>query len=256
MRRRNWNRRSLKATRSIVSELLLARDKPDTGTKYQRTRLASGSSVGLLRGIPSRRPSHSRAPILSGARFRHSVLFLQMSGVIDSPVYKNVRSMRVGSQVTVVVVLSALLVGGCLPSGRRHLLRGNIQPVHVPDQGRLLPIYLSDSLAYDSTLTSLPECPIEDFGNPYDRLPVPIRIVEPLYPPDNDRERRQDIVIWVMAYVDTTGAVSWARILKSNFRPANQAVLHAAMQYTFTPAVLHGTSVPNCCALPFMKLPD
>ena len=119
------------------------------------------------------------------------------------------------------------------------------------DLGNSLPIELNDSIAIDTTQAPAPPCPPSfDYGIPQCE-PIPTYKVMPKY---LDRELpHKAATIWVQAYVDSSGRVTKASILKSDDISSNKVVLRAMMQWKFKTCESNGKRVGACVSVPFRQ---
>jgi TonB family protein len=69
-----------------------------------------------------------------------------------------------------------------------------------------------------------------------DKMPSPVKTVQPVYPRDALKEGVEGVV-YVAIHVDEKGTVTKAKIEKSDAESLNQAALDAARQWTFTPGI-------------------
>ncbi len=85
---------------------------------------------------------------------------------------------------------------------------------------------------------------------PFEKEPVCLRRVEPIYP---DIAQRAGLEGKVVAYlwVDKQGKVRDVKIVKSDSEIFNQAVIDAAKQYQFTPAMMKNGPVSVWISVPF-----
>jgi TonB family protein len=85
---------------------------------------------------------------------------------------------------------------------------------------------------------------------PVDKQPVPIKNPAPVYPVIARRAGIEGTV-WVKIWVDETGKVRKAQVIKTDKDILNQSAINAAIQWTFTPAILNGKPVAVWVSVPF-----
>ncbi|MDD5290358.1 MAG: TonB family protein [Patescibacteria group bacterium] len=85
---------------------------------------------------------------------------------------------------------------------------------------------------------------------PFEKEPVCVKKVEPLYP---EIAQKAGLTGKVIAYlwVDKQGKVREVKIMKSDSEIFNQAVIDAAKQYVFTPAMMKNGPVSVWISVPF-----
>lgn len=89
-----------------------------------------------------------------------------------------------------------------------------------------------------------------------DEFPKPIKRADPVYP-QLARKAGIEGVVYVQVSIDTTGAVTDTKILKSENDVLNEAALQAARQWTFTPAMKDWKKLAIVLTIPFrFKLAD
>lgn len=96
---------------------------------------------------------------------------------------------------------------------------------------------------------------IEDDGPPADfvpveKQPVPIKNPPPQYP-EIARRAGVEGTVWVKIWVDKEGKAKKAQVIKSDAELFNQNAIDAAMQWTFTPAVMNNGPVAVWVSIPF-----
>jgi periplasmic protein TonB len=96
---------------------------------------------------------------------------------------------------------------------------------------------------------------IEDDGPPPDFVPVekqpaPIKAPAPIYP-EIARRAGVEGTVWVKIWVDKEGKAKKAQIIKSDAELFNQSAIEAAMQWSFTPAVMNNGPVAVWVSIPF-----
>lgn len=81
-------------------------------------------------------------------------------------------------------------------------------------------------------------------------MPEAIRRVTPIYPDSAWRAGLEDTII-VMTLIDTIGSATKVRLLEA--APAfERAAMHAAMEWTFTPAIAEGKAIKVWVPVPFV----
>lgn len=86
----------------------------------------------------------------------------------------------------------------------------------------------------------------------YDSLQKPIYSVEPAWHNAGlNQANFEQTTTWVKAYIDSTGKVIEAHVIKSDSLIFNKIVLRAMIQYKFTPAVFNGSRVGLWATIPF-----
>ncbi len=85
---------------------------------------------------------------------------------------------------------------------------------------------------------------------PVEKEPVPIKIVDAIYPELAVRAGLEGKV-WVKIWVDREGKAHKAEVLKSTSEIFNEAALAAAMQFNFVPAYMNGGPVAVWVSIPF-----
>jgi periplasmic protein TonB len=96
---------------------------------------------------------------------------------------------------------------------------------------------------------------IEDDGPPPDFVPVektpePIKKPAPVYP-EIARRAGVEGTVWVKIWVDKEGKAKKAQVIKTDAELFNQSAIDAAMQWTFTPAVMNNGPVAVWVSIPF-----
>ena len=96
---------------------------------------------------------------------------------------------------------------------------------------------------------------IEDDGPPPDfvpveKQPVPIKNPAPAYP-EIARRAGVEGTVWVKIWVDKEGKAKKAQVIKSDAELFNQNAIDAALQWTFTPAVMNNGPVAVWVSIPF-----
>jgi protein TonB len=96
---------------------------------------------------------------------------------------------------------------------------------------------------------------IEDDGPPPDFVPVekqpsPIKNPAPAYP-EIARRAGVEGTVWVKIWVDKEGKAKKAQVIKSDAELFNQNAIDAALQWTFTPAVMNNGPVAVWVSIPF-----
>jgi protein TonB len=96
---------------------------------------------------------------------------------------------------------------------------------------------------------------IEDDGPPPDfvpveKQPVPIKNPPPSYP-EIARRAGVEGTVWVKIWVDKEGKAKKAQVIKSDAELFNQNAIDAALQWTFTPAVMNNGPVAVWVSIPF-----
>ncbi|MBI4548901.1 MAG: energy transducer TonB [Ignavibacteriae bacterium] len=94
------------------------------------------------------------------------------------------------------------------------------------------------------------EEPEVDAFIPVEKNPMPVKQVKPEYP---EIARRSGIegTVWVKILVDKEGRAKKAVIIRSNAEILNDAAIQAALQWSFTPAIMNGGPVAVWVAVPF-----
>lgn len=86
---------------------------------------------------------------------------------------------------------------------------------------------------------------------PYEKGPVPVKIVQPEYPEIAKRAGVEGKV-FVKVWVDKEGKPKKALIIKSDAEIFNEPAIEAAMQWLFTPAMMNNGPVAVWVSLPFV----
>jgi TonB family protein len=84
----------------------------------------------------------------------------------------------------------------------------------------------------------------------YESPPTVVFKVAPQFPESLVRLAKRE-KIWVKAYVDTTGAVIYSYVLKSDNIALNRAALRAMVQWRFTPPMDKGKKLADWVITPF-----
>ena len=85
---------------------------------------------------------------------------------------------------------------------------------------------------------------------PYEKGPVPVKIVQPDYP-DIARRAGVEGTVLVKIWVDKEGKAKKVVILKTDAEIFNEAAIKAAYQWVFTPALMNNGPVPVWASVPF-----
>jgi protein TonB len=85
---------------------------------------------------------------------------------------------------------------------------------------------------------------------PVEKLPVPIKIVQPEYP-DMARRTGMEGTVQVKCWVDKEGKVKKVVLLKSDADIFTQPAIDAAYQWVFTPAIMNNGPVSVWTSIPF-----
>ena len=85
---------------------------------------------------------------------------------------------------------------------------------------------------------------------PVEKQPTAIKAPPPLYP-EIARRAGVEGTVWVKIWVDKEGKAKKAQIIRSDAELFNQAALDAAMQWSFTPAVMNNGPVAVWVSIPF-----
>ncbi|MBI1804798.1 MAG: TonB family protein [Ignavibacteria bacterium] len=85
---------------------------------------------------------------------------------------------------------------------------------------------------------------------PVEKLPVPVKQVQPSYP-EIARRASVEGTVWVKILVDKEGKAKKAVIMKSDAEIFNEPALEAARQWVFTPALMNNGPVAVWAAVPF-----
>jgi len=93
------------------------------------------------------------------------------------------------------------------------------------------------------------EGPPPDFV-PYEKEPVAIKKIQPLYP-EIARRAGVEGTVWLKVWVDKEGKVHKAEIMKSDADIFNQPAIDAAVQWVFTPALMKNGPVAVWVSIPF-----
>ncbi|HLP15149.1 MAG TPA: energy transducer TonB [Bacteroidota bacterium] len=93
------------------------------------------------------------------------------------------------------------------------------------------------------------DAPPADFV-PVEKQPVPIKNPPPQYP-EIARRAGVEGTVWVKIWVDKEGKAKKAQVIKSDAELFNQNAIDAAMQWTFTPAVMNNGPVSVWVSIPF-----
>jgi protein TonB len=99
------------------------------------------------------------------------------------------------------------------------------------------------------------EIQIEDEGPPpdfvpYEKEPVAIKKVNPVYP-EIARRAGVEGTVWLKVWVDKEGKVRKAELIKSDADIFNQPAIDAAQQWVFTPALMKSGPVSVWVSIPF-----
>lgn len=86
---------------------------------------------------------------------------------------------------------------------------------------------------------------------PYEKGPVPVKIIQPEYPEIAKRAGVEGKV-FVKVWVDKEGKPKKALIIKSDAEIFNEPATEAAMQWLFTPAMMNNGPVAVWVSLPFV----
>lgn len=84
----------------------------------------------------------------------------------------------------------------------------------------------------------------------YDQPPEVVKQVQPDYP-DEAVASKASGTVWVNIWIDESGKVVEAKVMKSNAEVFNQTAMAAAKQWTFKPAVLNDKPVAVWVMVPF-----
>ncbi|MBI2428196.1 MAG: TonB family protein [Ignavibacteriales bacterium] len=93
------------------------------------------------------------------------------------------------------------------------------------------------------------ETPPESF-TPVEKQPVPVSHPSPIYP-EIARRAGVEGTVWVNMWVTKEGKVKQAVAIKSSADILNQAAIDAAVQWTFTPAIMNNGPVAVWVSVPF-----
>lgn len=85
---------------------------------------------------------------------------------------------------------------------------------------------------------------------PVEKQPVPVSQPKPIYP-EIPRRAGVEGTVWVNMWVTKEGKVRQAVVLKSTSELFNQAAIDAAVQWTFTPAIMNNGPVAVWVSVPF-----
>ncbi len=85
---------------------------------------------------------------------------------------------------------------------------------------------------------------------PIEKAPIPINRVNPLYP-ELARRAAVEGIVYINLWITKEGKVKKAEISKSTSDIFNQAALDAAVQWTFTPAIMNNGPVSVWVTVPF-----
>ncbi len=85
---------------------------------------------------------------------------------------------------------------------------------------------------------------------PVEKQPVPISHPSPIYP-EIARRAGVEGTVWVNMWVTKEGKVKQAVAIKSSAEILNQAAIDAAVQWTFTPAIMNNGPVAVWVSVPF-----
>jgi TonB family protein len=85
---------------------------------------------------------------------------------------------------------------------------------------------------------------------PAEKMPIPIKAVQPDYP-EVARRAGVEGTVWVKLLVDNNGIPTKALIQKSDAEIFNGSALAAAMQFRFTPAIVDGKPCSVWASIPF-----
>jgi len=85
---------------------------------------------------------------------------------------------------------------------------------------------------------------------PYDQAPEPIKQVTPKYP-DLATRAGMEGTVWVKLWIDETGKVVKAEVLKSDAEIFDQPALDAGKQWLFKPAMSKGKPIAVWVSVPF-----
>jgi TonB family protein len=82
-----------------------------------------------------------------------------------------------------------------------------------------------------------------------DVAPVLMKIVVPQYP-ESAMKKKISGTVWLNVLVDEKGAVTTARVLKSDADELNDAAIQTAKKYTFIPGTYHKKPIPVWVSIP------
>lgn len=85
---------------------------------------------------------------------------------------------------------------------------------------------------------------------PVEKLPVPVKQVQPEYP-EIARRAGVEGTVWVKILVDKEGKSKKAVIMKTDAEIFNEPAIKAALQWVFTPAMMNNGPVAVWAAVPF-----
>ena len=83
-----------------------------------------------------------------------------------------------------------------------------------------------------------------------DRQPVPVKKVQPEYPQEARRKKREGTV-WVRCLIDKQGKVRKTHVMRADADVFIEPAVKAVLQWRFTPALLKGEPVSVWAAIPF-----
>lgn len=83
-----------------------------------------------------------------------------------------------------------------------------------------------------------------------DKQPTPLKVVQPEYP-DSARRAGIEGTVYVKVLVEKDGKASKVVVIKSDAEIFNEPAVKAALQWTFTPAMLHDKPIAVWAAVPF-----
>ena len=95
----------------------------------------------------------------------------------------------------------------------------------------------------------LDDVPPPDFL-PVDKQPIPIKNPAPEYP-EIARRAGVEGTVWVKIWVDKEGNAKKAQVIESDAELFNQNAIDAALQWTFTPAIMKNATVDVWVSFPF-----
>jgi len=128
----------------------------------------------------------------------------------------------------------SLLVHGCASP------RDDKSPEGADIRADRFAFMITDEIAIDTTAIS--KMPDEPDEFPVESMPIPIYVQRPEYPETaKGSGTRGDV--WVKAFVNPTGKIICARILRSDNIMFNKSALRAIIQWRFKPAMLKGKRV-------------
>jgi TonB family protein len=100
-------------------------------------------------------------------------------------------------------------------------------PKHVQAKNQIVQ---RDSIGPDSN---------DEKHQPWERMPVPIKVVPPKYPPEAEQADLEGTV-WIKSLVDTNGNATNAIVIKSDAEIFNDAAITSVLQWNFSPGRLDG----------------